>query len=464
MTKAATTWKGTRFDAEHFTRFDNQAGCFVCLTEMQVQILLSALAPANWRTRWENTDPQGIDWIGLVQEIERKLLSCEEVFEDGGAGYVYSSDCVLYQGERMIVDLRDCRESANDPPVTDGEKDDSVPGDDTYLCNAVEALRVYIQDRGQDIIGILESFTDVLEASEALITQFFSVIGTYIAPEVVSFVSELLEFGVSLIDIFWNDNGWEDTMRCEIYNVLRCGRDGSFDGQLVKDLYGSLPALPWTTDEKLGRIVAYMAVASLSKRNMYYRFMSGIDDVSALCAACEDCPPEPWDHIWWFDDEDFIDPQPAGTTYGQGDWVAWEYNTFPVGEYVGFAGWHVVNWEISASDKRRVIYIRLPMNISTTITKIEVGFDIVKGEYSSSTANVLRFYADDTETHVKAWNAAQIFTGDDQVKDFDLENFTDVVKVRLTASTPFDSAYGGGDAYVKWIRLYGEGDKPTFTL
>jgi hypothetical protein len=133
-------WKGIVYDWAGYASMDNMQQLTRCLTPRQISIIMGALTPLYWRTRWMNLS--GHDIGAEIADIELALLSaCGEGGENMQIRQKPGDSCVLqYSNDGGVTwadgfDYSLCVAGSNAPVVLDIDIDASKAYYDTIINN-----------------------------------------------------------------------------------------------------------------------------------------------------------------------------------------------------------------------------------------------------------------------------------------------------------------------------------------
>lgn len=157
MSDITKKWKAHQFDWFTMIEQDTEQNFYVCLNQQEMAMILGALTPTLWRTRWINLPiDEDLQWI---VELKAKLL-CSNGCCDGVETCIRDSE-----GIREIIREIIREETISDParPIGgDNPAFDSCPPD--VVFGAVTAFVDYLNSTILDALEIIEIATNPLEA------------------------------------------------------------------------------------------------------------------------------------------------------------------------------------------------------------------------------------------------------------------------------------------------------------
>jgi len=297
------TYKALLWDYEWLLTLSDDE-CSYCLSEREVQILLSIVEYVGWKTRYIRTltEPdQSIitEWSG---NLARKLMS--GCCGDEPTNQRYTADGYLEQsfdgGETWERDNSDPRfNSPIFPPLPGADGDDKK-------CAAAASAAAVIDD---DIVQKLEesmTAADILALIALVLLLFLS--GGSLAPLIVGLVSAILATGIEATKAAFTTEVW-DTFRCILY--CNMADDGSFTEaqwqQVKADIFDQIGT-------SIAQTFLITTVNAWGPAGLTNAARSG-RVTEADCSDC-DCTPDEWCRVFDFTIDDQGWSPDAAAPYG----------------------------------------------------------------------------------------------------------------------------------------------------
>lgn len=204
-------WKGLTTDWEVVSDMDNVNTSIACLTQREQAILLSALTPLKWRTRWTGLpDSQSLDFIdNLIGKLMTNSTCCETVL------YCILNDTDVQDGIQDLID--GLGEGSSTENLGDGIAELKACQPD-YIFGAVTELVKYLNTSAIDAFEILETATNFVE----IITEWldnYPVVQQLIAP-ITDYIAWIQDNIAENYDAQYTQ-ALEDTYRCDLFCLWR---------------------------------------------------------------------------------------------------------------------------------------------------------------------------------------------------------------------------------------------------
>lgn len=281
--------KIVQLDYDFITSLEGE--CCYCLTDAQVQMILSITDYYGWGTRWFSTsgeiDKQVI--IDLKTGLEETLMS----------GCCGSDTVIIYRYNGTVLEQSDDGGVTWTPaPLADYRNisiiwpDPEDLGIDSTKCQAADGVVATFRDQ------INEQITEDMGAAAILAVVaaallFFVTAGTSIeiTPLIIGLVGSILAAGVTAWQAAFTTDVW-DQFRCLVYSNM--DSDSSINQAGVDALYASLDTA--FTGIVIPTLKGYINASGVVGLTNMMRSNSGDPD-----ANCEDCIcPNQCDTVWTF--------------------------------------------------------------------------------------------------------------------------------------------------------------------
>jgi hypothetical protein len=302
-----TQWKAHQLDWSVISQFDNSQQQYLCITQREAHILLSALGVFRWRTRWiDLPNNQSLDF---VDTLASKLM-CEPCC-DAVLSCLENNEDVI---ERIREIIRSETEGVGNPDKPINELDEFCPNDVVWA--SVSNLVDYLDQAVVDLFEIIETATNVLE----IVTEWADNV-----PFLGQFMASALDY------ITWIQDSVKDsylanvttdllnTYKCELFCLYKSnncqglsldhlvnyflGKIGGDIGETVEDLVTFLITGAWVGDQIVAAtmlsIVGFMrlddGIGFITIPNGYYSLQTimalGANNPDAdWSILCDECP------------------------------------------------------------------------------------------------------------------------------------------------------------------------------
>lgn len=215
MSDIKKRWKAHQFDWLTMAEQDTEKQFYVCLNQQEMAMILGALTPTMWRTRWLNLpNEQDFQWI---VELRAKLL-CSNGCCDGVEECIRDSEGIREIIREIIKETTiadPARPIGGDNPVFDSCNPDVIFG-------AVTSLVDYLNGTILDALQIMEVATNPLEAINLWADNI------PIAGRLASGLVEAIEFILENVAENYDANytiALRDQYRCDLFCMWRDSED-----------------------------------------------------------------------------------------------------------------------------------------------------------------------------------------------------------------------------------------------
>lgn len=375
-------WKGIQTDWNATALMTTDENISVCLSQREIGIILSALTPAKWRTRWENLpESQSLDFI---DDLVSKLMMTEscEMNCDDVANCIETSPAVNSAITEIITnnnygDRNTVIGAGN--PVFDSCNEDIIFGATTYLIDYVNTSIV-------DALEIIEVSTNFIEAIQLWAENApFPIVGQLASRllQAIAWIQDniaenyLANYTTGLRDTYRCDLFciWMESPDCKLtagdvalYFASRVGAQsffstlsdsitfliaGVWSGPQIVDAMFALVMISMTADDAIG----WFRINGLYEWNVAVALGSNNPDAD-WSILCDECITETWCH-----DIDF--------TLSDGGFT--RSITPNRGVYVPGVGWNIASTPSGAD--RCGVYIQREFALSA-ITSVELTYSL----------------------------------------------------------------------------------------
>lgn len=209
MSDIEKSWKGHQFDWLTMAEQDTEANYYVCLNQREMAMLIGALAPTQWRTRWLNLpEEQSLDWI---DELRGKLL-CNNGCCDGVEECIKGSE-----GIREIIREIIKETTIDDPTRPLGEGNPALAGcNPDVIFGGVTSLVDILNQSILDTLEIIEVATNPLESLNLIADN--NPLSGLLASKLI----EMIDWIIANIGENYAANytiGLRDTYRCDLFCI-----------------------------------------------------------------------------------------------------------------------------------------------------------------------------------------------------------------------------------------------------
>lgn len=288
-------WKGLTHDWITFAGMDDGTllpSTMACLTELEASIIVAALTPLSWETRWENLPEGKIDEIqALIADIQAKIMCnngcCETV------AYCIRNDA----GVQAALNEWAKGEGWGQP----AERDFPIaPTDLDCLWGGISAMVTFMRADFETILDAIDSAASAVEAAGDWM-KLFPAPQARAVSEVFAIVAPI---GTATIKATLTQ-GTLDGMKCDLFCMVQAATNYAPPYKLTLELF-----LEWlqvyaddTNPLEIGRrslALCYVGVtlglgiqtfAVLSRRAAIQRYTLNIDncndDWNGICDDCE---------------------------------------------------------------------------------------------------------------------------------------------------------------------------------
>ena len=313
MTNLPKQWKGITQDFNEIESMSEDS-CLVCLSQKEVAILLGALVPFQWRTRW--TSLPNNENLDFIDDLIGKLMTCERVVED--VTYENCLFSIKYSDEELplvFADIRGCivqtivDETIDDPPYdrTDGQYDDAIANDLDCLWGACLQVTKFMILQSVRAIDFIESVVGVANQAQDIMA-LFPVGQLYkVSTELIGAAGELT---VLVIRDYLTNPNTESDMACSLFCYWRSIQpsapyvwdDAIWEAWRETDYFS-----PVNVAANPQRFFLKTVVVAQGTLRAAQQFFLGLNDCSndwiALCLNCND--GEPYCYTW-LDGDGFV--------------------------------------------------------------------------------------------------------------------------------------------------------------
>lgn len=369
-------WKGIQQDWNVVQAFDNTTDKFTCLTQRDQNVIIQALTPLRWATRWTNLpSPDDLDYIDqLIGKIMCNQECCDAVLEcvDTTPG----RDLI----REIVIETIDGETGGNG---VYGEGNPIFNGcDKDIIFGATTALVDYVNSTIIDVFEIIEVSTNFIEAIN-LWADNIDILGSLpsFILEALNWIQDNIQqnyeanFTVNLRDTYrcdllclWVENDCQLTSRMVFeYYLLRIGSVSVFS--TFADTVTFLVAGVWSGSQIVDAMFA-MVFGSIAVDDAVGFFdIKGLYSFNTIVAVGANSP----DPDWLLLCDPCAEPQYCYTWLGGDGFIpAWTINTFIGGtaSYDAFDD-RLVGGKSPTPDTGAIIDISYD-TLGTDITEIEV--------------------------------------------------------------------------------------------
>lgn len=283
LTEYKRHWKGVVLDYDFLLIQDNSLEYMVCFTELELQILLALLLPAQWKTRYYS-DTQEINqdvidtWIdGIYLELMGYCMPCGDFGISIDVSYAQYINTLVqnYDGTPSSVN-----ENAPDDFFSDGEARERA------LCMALEAWA--------------KSYVSAwLRAASVLLTLGILALFFFAVP-VVGWVAVILIGGLAFVTQSYYD---ALSNEASLENVVCCWYEELKGVAISKSAWGVALATCVFEDGSDERLIQSVIASELGYDKQWVSFLDVLGDSWPLAQAgvvdcsCGDCEMD-WSHDW----------------------------------------------------------------------------------------------------------------------------------------------------------------------
>nr|CRY97922.1 hypothetical protein [uncultured prokaryote] len=388
-------WKAHQFDWNVIAEEDTEKNYILCINQRESAMLLGALTPTLWRTRWLNLpESEDLQWIvDLKAKLLENTLCCDAV-----EICIESSEGIREIIKEIIREYTTgdpSREIGGGNPVFDSCNSDIIFG-------AVTSLVDYLNAQIIDALEIIEVASNPIEAINLWADNlpFAGQLASALI-EAINWIQENIEENY----LANYTTGLRDTYRCDLFCLWKESPDCKLTPAMVAGYFGGRIGSPdllqslndvlqflftgvWAGSQivdtmhviALASLVATDAIGFFDLPSTY-----SFDTAVALGAnspdpdwaiLCEDCNEGEWCRYFDF-------------TTGQHGWQSLNIGVGWGATYSAGVGWLPVNNSSGGSNNKAAsIGFNFAGN-TNIIHDIEFYYDIVKGTYSSPTDNLV---------------------------------------------------------------------------
>jgi hypothetical protein len=469
MSDIEKAWKGHQFDWTTIAEQTIDKNFYVCLNQREMAMILGALTPTLWRTRWLNLpDTEDLDWI---VQLKAKLL-CSNGCCDGVEECVRDSEGIREIIREIIKEttIEDpTRPLGGDNPAFDGCPPDVIFGGVTSL---VDTLNQSILDT----LEIIEVYTNPLEALNLAFDNnpVTGLLSSRLIETIDWIISNVAENYAANYTI-----GLRDTYRCDLFCLWKESEDCSLSLADVAQYFQSRVASAPSPLQDLSPLIGFLvggfwsgpeivdimhllcvAMLTASDRIGWLPIGNGYGVELAIALGannpdsdwmilCDECVTPEWCYTWDF-------------TANDGGWTVYNLAGVFTATYQAGVGWRPVN-VTGGGRTHRAASIKIDVPVMANITSVEIEYDFTIGSFVDTTSTFVTGYEPPQTDLAFALTSGQPSgVGLTEFRTFDIdtaENFFVFFRssVRNIGQTP------NGDVTIRRVTLRGTGLNPFGT-